>query len=209
MKNIIRRTLVLAGILCATGASASVVTMTGSCDTNCDQLGLPGGGAVSATFELAVAGGANLSIGRADVTAFSIQFGNIAFDNDDLSNWDFRLSTDASGLVNDMQFLASFGTSFANTGDTIDLREDQWWTSHTAACFDGVTGVPCDFSVAGAFAHGPDYEHGSSAFAVAPDVQAVAEPATLALAALALGAAWTFGRRKTVATARPLLAAWA
>lgn len=185
MTSLLRHTLLAAAALWATGASAAVVTMGGVCDTSCDQLGLSAGGTVSASFDLGPAAiGPNQALHKGDVSAFAIQFGNISFGSGDLSNWDFWLQTDASGAVAGFQFLASFGSSFANMGDSIDLRGDQWWTSHHAVCFDGTAAAPCDFSVANYYVYAGEFEHGSTALSV--QAQTVPEPTSLALVGVAL-----------------------
>jgi hypothetical protein len=186
MQHTCRRALTILAASWAFNATAAVVTMTGTCDLSCDQLGLAPGGTVSASFDLDVAGVASLEVGKASVVSFWVNFGNIAFDSGDLSNWDFRMVTDAAGSVTGLQFLASFGSSFDTLGDSLDLRESQWWTSHSAVCSDGVVGTACDFNVAPAFGAIGNYQYGASAFRIAAVAQGVPEPTSLALAGVAL-----------------------
>jgi hypothetical protein len=186
MSHAFRHVLPVLAACWAFNASAALVTVTGTCDVSCDLLGLPPGGSVSASFDLDFAGGANIFVNKAAVVSFSVTFGNIAFDNNDLSNWDFRMLTDGAGNVANLQFLASFGSSFEALGDSLDLRESQWWTSHTGACSDGLIGTACDFAVSTALGVRGDYQHGASAVTLVADAQNVPEPASLALFGVAL-----------------------
>jgi hypothetical protein len=197
MPHAFRRVLPILAACWAFNTSAALVTVTGACGVSCEQLGLAPGGTVSASFDLDFAGGANMFVSKASVVSFSVAFGNIAFDNTDLSNWDFRMFTDGAGNVAGLQFLASFGSSFDALGDSLDLRENQWWTSHTAVCSDGLIGTACDFGVAPALGVIGDYQHGTSVVALVEDAQNVPEPASLALFGAALCGLFGAGTLRT------------
>lgn len=172
----------------ATGANAAVVMLTNICTVNCSELGLAPGSAVSAVFEVNASAAGNQTLGRADVTGFSINLGNIAFDYGDLSNWDFFLTTDAAGTVSNFQFLASFGGPGV-LADTVDMRMPWWGATHQGACRNDYDGQPnpCDFATQGNnFGYAGLMASGDN-----PEIQLameLPEPSALALAGLALGA---------------------
>ena len=184
----LRRAIALAATLWAGQASAALVTMTGL-SQGFQGVGSPIGTAVSATFDLDFAGGAHVFLDRASVRSFSVQFGAIVFNSSDLTNWDFEMYTDATGAVGGLQLLASFGgTSADDLGVSLDLRENVWWTSFSATCAEGDVRLLCDFEQSRAFAAVHDIQWGSAAYTLTVDgpVQAVPEPASLALAGIAM-----------------------
>lgn len=181
----------------ATDADAAVVTLASTCTANCSELGLAEGAAVSAQFEVHVSALGNQTLGRADVEGFSVSLGNIAFDDGDLSNWDFFLTTDAAGTVSNFQFLASFGSSINDLADSIDLRLPWWAAAHHGTCRSGIDGQasPCDFASSG---NNFGYA-GLMASGNLPELAItlqVPEPPPLALAGIALGALTVASRRR-------------
>jgi hypothetical protein len=195
MKIILACCASLMAACCAMSASAALVTLNGSCGDECSDIGLSTGDAVSAWFDVNTSGVTGLTLGKADVTAFSIDLGNIAFGNNDLSNWDFWLVTDQTGVVTGFQFLASFGTSYTNLGDSVDLRLPWWAAAHQATCFNGIDATACDFSVGGnAFVYAPPQISGNNP--VVTISQDVPEPASLALAGAALLGLCASSRRR-------------
>lgn len=185
MKTLLRTLPLIAAACWTMHAHAAIVTTSGVCEAHCEGLGLPIGGTVSATFDIDYTGGANVWLGRDAINSFVVQFGNITFDSSDAASWDFRMLTGENDTVAGLQFLASFGTSFDDRGDTVDLRESVWWSSHNGACSDGVSGMPCDFAVTAAFG-AYDGQWGAATSSITLDTQGVPEPSSLALAAVGL-----------------------
>jgi hypothetical protein len=190
VQRLLLRTLVTAALSCALGASAAVVSFTGTCTGLCAGIGLANNASVSATFN--VSSGLslnNLTLGKASVQSFVVDIGTVDFTNNDLSNWDFVVSTNAAGLVTSFQFLASFGlpqNPGFTLGDTVDLRLSNWFAvDGTGVCSQNpFNPVLCDFQLTTIFAS-------STAPAVGPATVSltasnVPEPSSWVLAAAAL-----------------------
>jgi hypothetical protein len=205
----------LAGALAAgvsSPANAALVTLSSSCTIDCATIGQNVGDAVSAQFTVnAGPSFANLSLAKSAVTDFAVYFGNVDFGIDDLpTNWDFRLQTNAAGVVTLFQFLGSFGSptslAFATTGDSVDLRHDVWFAARHGTCVStGPQARPCDFSVTNIFgAYDPAATSNRTTDAVDVRIGAatVPEPSTLALLGATLaGLAVTRRRKAAVAAA--------
>lgn len=163
-------------------AGAALVSLDGTCASTCSHLGLADGNAVSARFDVQAAGGfSNLSLSKADVTGFTIDFGDIEFGFADLTNWDFRLSTDSAGAITDLRFLASFGSA-SGLGNSVDIRLGNWFAVHSGACArfsPSPEFVPCDFTQTGVYGRSGPEAQGSSGSVT---IENVPEPASLALA---------------------------
>lgn len=164
------------------GAGATLVSYSSTCASGCEAVSLSTGDAVSAQFQVDTVGSlANLALTKANVSAFSIHFGSIDFVSADLSNWDFDLHTDAFGAVNSMHFIASFGTTFADLGRSVDIRSDAWYAAQKAVCSYKDNAAPCDVHTAGAFSYIGTPAIGKT---VAVSIANVPEPASIALVAL-------------------------
>ncbi|MCX2863158.1 PEP-CTERM sorting domain-containing protein [Paucibacter sp. PLA-PC-4] len=200
MNPTLRRAIPLVAALFATAmsgqASAALVTMTGQA-LSFVGVGPAAGTPVSATFDLDFDGEANVFVRRDAVRSFSVQFFDINFTSNDLTNWDFVMFTNASGQVGGLQFLASFGGATPDDlGVSVDLRADQWWTSYNGIC-DNNAGLrgPCAIDQTGAFSSYGNFQWGSAAFTVTPQAEAVSEPASLALVGVGLLGAIALSRR--------------